>query len=179
MSSQSLIPNDVQAAIKAAASQTPETANEVPFDRNFLCTILADFSSRLYNTFRQQITLVIHGGAVMILHPTLASSTTRRVTRDVDFIKRAFVLEMKNMGVPDGEARLQACIDATAGYFRLGTDWMNAHADVALPMALTYVLPSSFPSIPNLSSHNHPSMSVLTDRTYPQHSKCTVRSFVR
>ncbi|KZP04608.1 hypothetical protein FIBSPDRAFT_767140, partial [Athelia psychrophila] len=137
MSSQSLIPNDVQAAIKAAASQTPETANEVPFDRNFLCTILADFSTRLYNTFRQQITLVIHGGAVMILHPTLASSTTRRVTRDVDFIKRAFVLEMKNMGVPDGEARLQACIDATAGYFRLGTDWMNAHADVALPMALT------------------------------------------
>ncbi|KAF7986848.1 hypothetical protein HWV62_12564 [Athelia sp. TMB] len=135
--SASSIPNDVQAAIAAAASKTPETHNEVVFDRNFLLTILADFSSRLLNTFRTQITLVIHGGAVMILHPTLASSTTRRSTRDVDFIKRSFVSEMKNAGVPDAEARLQACIDSTAAYFRLGTDWMNAHADVALPMALT------------------------------------------
>jgi hypothetical protein len=71
----------------------------------------------------------------MILHPTLADSTTRRTTRDVDFIKRSFVVEMRKSGVFDADARLQACIDATASRYRLGTDWFNAHADVALPMA--------------------------------------------
>jgi len=100
-----------------------------------LITVLDDLSTRLLKVFFRPIQLVVHGGAVMILHPTLASSTTRRETRDVDFIKRSFLVEMRKLGVFDAEARLQSCIDATAAQFRLGTDWFNAHADVALPMA--------------------------------------------
>jgi hypothetical protein len=90
---------------------------------------------RLLKVFTRPIQLVVHGGAVMILHPTLASSTTRRTTRDVDFIQRSFVVEMRKYGVFDAEARLQSCIDATAARYRLGTDWFNSHADIALPMA--------------------------------------------
>lgn len=70
----------------------------------------------------------------MILHPTLAlSSTARRTTRDVDFIKRSFVSEMRKAGVYDADARLQRCINDTALKFGLGEDWMNADADIALP----------------------------------------------
>ena len=72
---------------------------------------------------------------MMILHPTLASSTIRRTTRDVDFIRRSFVEEMCKYGVFDAETRLQSCIDATAAKYHLGTDWFNSHADIALPMA--------------------------------------------
>jgi len=100
-----------------------------------LIMILNDLSVRLLKVFSHPIQLVVHGGAVMILHPTLASSTTRRTTRDVDFIKRSFVMEMCKSGVFDAEARLQSCIDATAAKYHLGSDWFNAHADVALPMA--------------------------------------------
>jgi hypothetical protein len=93
---------------------------------------------RILKEFGHPIQLLVHGGAVMILHPTLANSTTRRTTRDVDFIKRSFISEMQRYGVFDGETRLQSCIDATAERFRMGTDWFNAHADIALPMAQEY-----------------------------------------
>ena len=89
---------------------------------------------RCLQVFGGPIQLVVHGGAVMILHQTLASSsTTRRTTRDVDYIKRSFVSEMRKAGVYDAEARLQSCINATAKQFGLGEDWMNADADIALP----------------------------------------------
>ena len=88
---------------------------------------------RCLQVFGGPIQLVVHGGAVMILHKTLASSTTRRTTRDVDYIKRSFVSEMRKAGVYDAEARLQSCINATAKQFGLGEDWMNADADIALP----------------------------------------------
>ncbi|EIM84724.1 uncharacterized protein STEHIDRAFT_148077 [Stereum hirsutum FP-91666 SS1] len=55
---------------------------------------------------------------------------------------RAFVKEYGCVGpaggghrVPDAEARLLRCIEETARKFGLGKDWMNSHADVALPMA--------------------------------------------
>jgi len=111
------------------------TRNEVRLTRDLLFQVLNDLSSRLLRVFGRPIQLVVHGGAVMILHPTLASSTTRRTTRDVDFIKRTFILEMRKSGVHDAEARLQSCINATAMQYGLGTDWFNADADVALPMA--------------------------------------------
>jgi len=111
------------------------TRNDVPLTRELLIIVLNDLSSRLLRVFGRPIQLVVHGGAVMILHPTLGSSTTRRTTRDVDFIKRTFILEMRKSGMHDAEARLQSCINATAAHYRLGTDWFNADADVALPMA--------------------------------------------
>jgi len=46
-------------------------------------------------------------------------------------------MDMCKLGVLDAEAKLQTCIDATAAEYRLGTDWLNAHADIALPMAQT------------------------------------------
>jgi len=73
----------------------------------------------------------------MLLHPGLyAQPGSRRLdTRDVDYIHRAFVEEWRQAGYPDAGERLQYCINATAAYFKLGKDWMNAHADIALPMA--------------------------------------------
>lgn len=59
----------------------------------------------------------------------------RTITRDVDYIHRSFVTEYAAHGFPDAGERLQRCIRATAVQFRLGADWMNSDADVALPMA--------------------------------------------
>jgi hypothetical protein len=126
------------------SSRPPSTHNEVLLNRDILIMVLNDLSARLFKVFGHPIQLLVHGGAVMILHPTLASSTTRRTTRDVDFIKRSFIAEMRKAGVYDAEARLQLCINATAAEFRLGTDWFNADADVALPMAQKFVPISSF-----------------------------------
>ena len=128
------------ASLHTSSPASQGTHNEVPLTRDILITILNDLSVRLMKVFPHPIQLVVHGGAVMILHPTLASSTTRRTTRDVDFIKRSFVMEMRKSGMFDAEARLQSCIDATAAKYHLGSDWFNAHADVALPMAQKYVL---------------------------------------
>jgi len=123
------------ASLHIPAPISQSTHNEVLLTRDILITLLDDLSMRLLKVFPHQIQLLVHGGAVMILHPTLASSTTRRTTRDVDFIKRSFLAEMRKFGVLDAEARLQTCIDATAARYRLGKDWFNSDADIALPMA--------------------------------------------
>jgi hypothetical protein len=73
----------------------------------------------------------VHGGAVMVLH-----HTSRHSTPDVDFILRSFVTEQKAYGIYDAGPRLQTCINATAAKYGLGMDWMNSHADVALPWAV-------------------------------------------
>ncbi|KII84935.1 hypothetical protein PLICRDRAFT_57436 [Plicaturopsis crispa FD-325 SS-3] len=107
--------------------------NEVPLTKELLLHVLDEFSKRILQAFGRPIRLVVHGGAVMILHPNLKS--TRATTRDVDFIERSFITEMASVGMHDAQARLQTCIALTATNFRLGADWMNSHADVALPMA--------------------------------------------
>lgn len=107
--------------------------NEVLFDRALLTTILNDLSSRLLKAFGFAVRLVIHGGAVMVLHNKL---NCRQNTRDVDYCHRSFVAELAKRGVHDAGDRLNACIIATAQRWGLGADWMNAHADVALPMAV-------------------------------------------
>ncbi|KAI9435132.1 hypothetical protein H4582DRAFT_2112431 [Lactarius indigo] len=61
--------------------------NDIPLTRDFLKFVLNDFSERLYHSFRRQVRLVVHGGAVMVLHP---SFTHRESTQDVDYIHRAF-----------------------------------------------------------------------------------------
>ncbi|KAG6331647.1 hypothetical protein ID866_7443 [Astraeus odoratus] len=109
--------------------------NEVPLSRETLLDLLNDLQSRTLREFRTQIRLFVHGGAVMILHDALSTSSTRRTTRDIDYIRRAFGHEWRKRGVYDAEDRLQACINATAHKFHVGTDWMNADPDVALPFA--------------------------------------------
>ncbi|KAI9566650.1 hypothetical protein HD554DRAFT_2205914 [Boletus coccyginus] len=112
-----------------------QSHNDIQLDRNMLFGLLDDLQQRTYQVFGGQIRLFVHGGAVMILHPLLSTSSTRRTTRDVDYIRRAFGHEWRKKGVYDAEDRLQSCINATAHKFRIGTDWMNADPDVALPFA--------------------------------------------
>jgi hypothetical protein len=100
-----------------------------------LLDLLNDLQSRTLQLFGCQIRLFVHGGAVMILHDQLSTSSTRRTTRDIDYIRRAFGHEWRKQGVYDAEEKLQSCINATAHQFRIGTDWMNADPDVALPFA--------------------------------------------
>ncbi|KAH7907595.1 hypothetical protein BJ138DRAFT_1014245 [Hygrophoropsis aurantiaca] len=109
--------------------------NEVQLSRSMLLDLLQDLSSRILQVFGCPIRLFIHGGAVMILHPSLSTSSTRRTTRDIDYIKRAFGHEWRKLGVYDAEDKLQSCINATAKQFHIGSDWMNADPDVALPFA--------------------------------------------
>jgi len=103
---------------------------------------LSDLSERLYCSFRHQVRLVVHSGTVMVLHP---SSSYCESTQDVDYIHWSFVSEYKALGFPDVEQRLRTCIMETACKFSLGADWMNDHADVALPWALEHVHDSPKP----------------------------------
>jgi len=110
-----------------------EDVNDVPLTRKLLTQALSYLSERLYRSFRRQVRLVVHGGAVMVLHPFFSH---RKSTQDVDYIHRSFVSEYRMLGFPDAEQRLRTCIAETACEFDLGADWMNDHADVALPWAL-------------------------------------------
>jgi len=105
--------------------------NDVLLTREKLLVVLHDLSTRLHRAFGHQVRLLIHGGAIMVLHAELRS---RKSTRDIDYIHRAFVRDYGSYA-PEAEVRLKSCIAATARAHSLGGDWMNAHADVALPMA--------------------------------------------
>jgi hypothetical protein len=112
-----------------------------------LIDVLEYFSQLVAQLFTgRTIRMVVHGGACMLLHPGLyslsqqqqqmiPSSPRRTTTRDVDYIHRSFVAELASCGMPDAAVKLQECIKTTARYFRLGADWMNSDADIALPMA--------------------------------------------
>lgn len=116
-------------------SSSPSSHNDVQLSKEFLLTLLTELSVLVHQEFSCQIRLFIHGGAVMILHPNLSTSSCRRTTRDIDYIRRAFGHEWRKRGVFDAEERLQRCINAVAAKFQIGTDWMNADPDVALPFA--------------------------------------------
>ncbi|RDX44454.1 hypothetical protein OH76DRAFT_1359593 [Lentinus brumalis] len=114
----------------SSTSSLPDR-NEVNMTRELLIGALHDLSLRLATYFPSTVRLVVHGGAVMVLHPQLAC---RDMTRDVDYLHRSFEAEWMARGVSDAGPRLLTCIKATARAFGLGADWMNACADVALPM---------------------------------------------
>ena len=118
-----------------------------------ILTLLRDLSTRILTLFKRPVRLVVHGGAAMLLHPGLYNQPgcQRRDTRDIDYIHRSFVEEWRQLGVLDAGERLQRCIDQTAHKFNLGKDWMNAHADIALPMANESV----FSRIPFNRAHTH------------------------
>ena len=125
----------VQPPIPPPAS-TLKAVNDVPLTRKLLEQVLNDLSERLYRSFRRQVRLVVHGGAVMVLHKSFSH---RESTQDVDYIHRSFVSEYRALGYADAEQRLLSCIAETAHKYGLGADWMNDHADVALPWALECV----------------------------------------
>jgi len=106
--------------------------NDIPLTKELLIRVLNDLSDRLYRSFRRQVRLVVHGGAVMVLHPSL---NHRESTQDIDYVHRSFVSEYRALGYSDAEERLRKCIAETALKYNLGADWINDHADVALPMA--------------------------------------------
>lgn len=122
--------------------------NEVDMTRDLLRRALEHLSvviARPEHFGGRPIRLVVHGGACMLLHEGLQSISEhqyranpqmprRTTTKDVDYIHRGFVAEMTSLGIPDAGQRLQNCITETAIHFRLGLDWMNDHADIALPM---------------------------------------------
>ena len=121
--------------------------NDVELSRDMLIDVLEYFSQLVAQVFTgRTIRMVVHGGACMLLHPGLYSLSQqqqqmipdyprRTTTRDVDYIHRSFVTELASYGMPDAAVKLQECIKTTARHFRLGADWMNSHADIALPMA--------------------------------------------
>ncbi|KAI0313523.1 hypothetical protein OF83DRAFT_1141056 [Amylostereum chailletii] len=112
--------------------------NEVPLTKAKLHVVLQDLSARLLAEFRHQVRLLVHGGAVMVLHSKLGH---RASTRDVDYVHRAFAADYARTGSQqEAEARLWRCIAGAAAAHGLGTDWMNAAPDVALPMAQEYLV---------------------------------------
>jgi hypothetical protein len=111
--------------------------NQVPLTRHLLTQVLSDLSERLYRSFRRQVRLVVHGGALMVLHRSLSH---RESTRDVNYVHRSFASEYRALGFPDAEQQLRACIAETARQFGLGADWMNDHADSTLPWAFECVI---------------------------------------
>ncbi|EIN06519.1 hypothetical protein PUNSTDRAFT_136375 [Punctularia strigosozonata HHB-11173 SS5] len=109
--------------------------NKVPLTREVLLVVLSDLAARLLVMFGRTVTLAVHGGCVMVLHPYLQG--TRRSTQDVDYIHRTFASEWAHL--PDATQRLKLCIAATAQSYNLGPDWMNSDPDVALPVQVEYV----------------------------------------
>lgn len=112
--------SDLSLALLALVVCTMQSHNDVQLNRTMLLDLLDDFQQRTLQEFGCQIRLFVHGGAVMILHPILSTSSTRRATRDIDYIGRAFGHEWRKKGVYDAEDRLQSCINETAYTFRIG-----------------------------------------------------------
>lgn len=113
--------------------------NDIPLTSEYLLVVLGDLSNRIETYFGAiaPVELVIHGGAVMVMHKDLGS---RNFTFDIDYMHRAFDTHWTtHVGLVDASVRLRKCIAETSERFRLGRDWMNAHADVALPHVVKYV----------------------------------------
>jgi hypothetical protein len=122
--------------------------NDIDLNREQLIAVLDHFSFHLETAFnRRPLRLVVHGGACMLLHPGLYELSQqqhrflpdlphRTTTRDVDYIHRSYIPEMEYVGVSNASGKLTQCIKATARHFNLGADWMDSHADTALPMAI-------------------------------------------
>ena len=111
--------------------------NDVPLHPKLLTQAPSDLSERPYCSFRCQVRLVVHGEAVMALHPAFSHP---RAPKTSTTSYRSFVSEYCALGFPDADQRLRTYIAETTRKFGLGADWMNDHADVALPWALECVM---------------------------------------
>jgi hypothetical protein len=115
---------------------TLKDVNDVPLTRKLLTQAFSNLSNRLYRSFRRQARFVVHGGTAILPH----SLFSHRESQGVDFIYPSFVFEYRALDFPDAEQRLRTCIAETARKFCLGADWMDDHADVALPWAQECVM---------------------------------------
>ena len=114
-------------------SPPPPPGKDFVLTRTGLFEALGQLASLLMRFFGDyQVTLYVHGGVVMVLHPSLGGRST---TRDVDVCLREFDQEWAAMGIPGAEAKLRWCIKETARVKGLPEDWMNSGPDVALPWA--------------------------------------------
>ena len=107
--------------------------NDIPLTRALLTQGFSDLPDRLYCSFRRQMRLVVHGGAVMVLRPSFShheSTQGRRLHPTVPSYP-----SIAPSGFPMQINDFQTCIAETAREFGLGADWMNDHADVALSWA--------------------------------------------
>ncbi|KAJ7457455.1 hypothetical protein FB451DRAFT_594592 [Mycena latifolia] len=150
--------------------------NARSLDGDALVQILDFLSTLLPARFGngQQIRLVIHGGAVMLLNADLARladetaatdgrAKQRTTTRDIDYIARSFSSEWaQRYGVYDANERLKQCTFETALQFGLGADWMNSDADVALPMAADPTTGALYDPIHAASIQTGDSLTVYT-----------------
>ena len=114
-----------------------DDVNDVPLTRKLLKQALFDLSERLYRSFRRQVRLVVHGGAVMVLHPLFSH---RKSTQDVDYIHRSFVSEYRALGFSRYTTTTPTPYHGDRSKVGLGADWMNDHADVALSWTLECVM---------------------------------------
>ena len=62
--------------------------NDISLTRKLLKQALSDLSETLYRCFLRQVHLIVHGGAVMVLHSLFFH---RESTQDVDYIHQSFV----------------------------------------------------------------------------------------
>ena len=97
--------------------------------RTYLKTVLDNLSKRLFKTFGFTIRLVVHGGALMILHPGLRC---REHTSEVDYFRQIFLKEMASRGIRRAGLRLDTCVSDTAFAFGLRADWMDGGQNLSL-----------------------------------------------
>ncbi|KAF9244455.1 hypothetical protein BU15DRAFT_59248 [Melanogaster broomeanus] len=127
---------------------SPQSHNEVQLSRAMLLDLLNDLQSRTLQLFGCQIRLFVHGGAVMILHDQLSTSSTRQ---------------------DDKRCRLHQTIQRRLNIIvrYISTDWMNADPDVALPFARESVDTASSREAPILTAWRHTAPKVtLYDPIY-------------
>ncbi|KAJ7203856.1 hypothetical protein GGX14DRAFT_501374, partial [Mycena pura] len=148
--------------------------NNRTLDRAALVEALDHLSQLVPTRFRngQQVRLVIHGGAVMLLNTELAAlaaataaadrAAQRSTTRDIDYLARSFAAEWARYGVFDADQRLKQCVYETAAHFGLGADWMNSDADIALPMATDPVTGAVYDPIHSASLQSSDPLTVYT-----------------
>ncbi|KAI5828539.1 hypothetical protein K523DRAFT_373573 [Schizophyllum commune Tattone D] len=109
----------------------------VPLDADLIYRLFVQLDRLLPKEFGDHpVTLVVHGGASILLHPELAQTQfqpRRTTTRDVNYIGNAFATEWRLRGVLDAPARLQGLAREAASDFHVDPEWLNANADQFLP----------------------------------------------
>ncbi|TRM62024.1 hypothetical protein BD626DRAFT_458997 [Schizophyllum amplum] len=121
----------------ALTPSAPPPPNSVPLTPSILRALLTHLDARLPQVFGDRtVTLVVHGGAAILLHPEVAleEQTPRRAsTRDVNYLGTTFASEWRGRGVPDAERFLHWAAHEAAARVGVGSDWLNASADTMCP----------------------------------------------
>ncbi|KAL1680104.1 hypothetical protein EV122DRAFT_208496 [Schizophyllum commune] len=115
----------------------PPPSWPVPLDADLIYRLFVQLDTLLPKEFGDHpVTLVVHGGASLLLHPELAQTQfqpRRTTTRDVNYIGNAFATEWHLRGVLDAPARIQRLAREATSDLRVDPEWLNANADQFLP----------------------------------------------